>query len=54
VNNGLVVINPEIIANQINTLHDKLAEAKKEGKEILVVCEKKMYAQDLEELSKKL
>jgi hypothetical protein len=35
-------------------LHDKLAEAKKEGKEILVVSEKKMYAQDLEELSKKL
>ena len=54
VNNGLVVINPEIIANQINALHDKLAEAKKEWKEILVVCEKKMYAQDLEELSKKL
>ena len=54
VNNGLVVINPEIIANQINALHDKLAAAKKEGKEILVVCEKKMYAQDLEELSKKL
>ena len=54
VNNGLVVINPEIIANQINALHDKLAAAKKEWKEILVVCEKKMYAQDLEELSKKL
>ena len=54
VTNGLVVINPEIIANQINALHDKLAEAKKEWKEILVVCEKKMYAQDLEELSKKL
>lgn len=53
INNGLVVINPEIIANQINALHDKLAEAKKEGKEIMVVSEKKMYAQDLEELSKK-
>jgi len=52
--NGLVVINPEIIANQINTLRDKLDEAKKEWKEILVVCEKKMYAQDLEDLSKKL
>jgi hypothetical protein len=35
-------------------LHEKLATAKKEGKEILVVCEKKMYAQDLEDLSKKL
>ena len=48
VTNGLVVINPEIIANQINALHEKLAAAKKEWKEILVVCEKKMYAQDLD------
>ena len=32
VTNGLVVINPEIIANQINALHDKLAEAKKRRK----------------------
>ena len=53
VTNGLVVINPEIIAEQINTVHDKLAQAKTEGKEILVVSEKKMYAQDLEDLAKK-
>jgi len=53
VTNGLVVINPEIIAEQINTVQEKLAQAKKEGKEILVVCEKKMYAQDLEDFAKK-
>jgi len=46
-------MNPEIIAQQINTLHEKIAKAKQEGKEILVVSEKKMYAQDLEELAKK-
>ncbi|MDR0283012.1 MAG: 30S ribosomal protein S2 [Candidatus Peribacteria bacterium] len=53
VTNGLVVMNPEIIAQQITTLHDKIAKAKQEGKEILVVSEKKMYAQDLEELANK-
>lgn len=53
ITNWLVIINPEIIANQINALREKLAEAKKEWKEILIVSEKKMYAQDLEELSKK-
>jgi small subunit ribosomal protein S2 len=50
---GLVVINPEVIANQINTLHEYLQEAKKAGKEILVVSEKKMYAQDLADHAKK-
>jgi small subunit ribosomal protein S2 len=49
VTKGLVVINPEVIAEQINTIHERLTQAKQEGKEILVVCEKKMYAQDLEE-----
>jgi len=51
--NGLVILNPEIIAEQINTVQEKLAQAKKEGKEILVACEKKMYAQDLEDFAKK-
>ncbi len=53
VTNGLVILNPEIIAEQINTVQEKLAQAKKDGKEILVACEKKMYAQDLEDFAKK-
>jgi len=53
VTKGLVVINPETIAEQINTVHERLSQAKKEGKEILVVCEKKMYAQEIEEFAKK-
>ncbi|MDR2190682.1 MAG: 30S ribosomal protein S2 [Candidatus Peribacteria bacterium] len=53
VSRGLVIINPEIIATQINTVREALQEAKKAGKEILVVSEKKMYAQDLEDFSKK-
>jgi small subunit ribosomal protein S2 len=53
ISNGLVVINPDIIAQQINNVQKILEEAKKAGKEILVVSEKKMYAQDLENLAKK-
>jgi ribosomal protein S2 len=53
ISNGLVVINPDIIAQQIANVQKILDEAKKAGKEILVVSEKKMYAQDLENLSKK-
>ena len=29
VNKGLVVLNPEIVAEQINNIHDRIAEAKK-------------------------
>ena len=53
VTNGLVVINPDIIAEQMNKVREKIQEAKKAGKEILVVSEKKMYAQDLANFAKK-
>jgi small subunit ribosomal protein S2 len=52
ITHGLVVINPEIIAEQINKVHEKIQEAKKAGKEILVVSEKKMYAGDLTDFAK--
>jgi small subunit ribosomal protein S2 len=53
VTNGVVVINPDIIAEQLETAKKKVAEAKAAGKEILVVCEKKMYASELEALAEK-
>ena len=53
VTNGLVVINPEVIAEQLENAKKKVAEAKAAGKEILVVCEKKMYASELEALAEK-
>lgn len=53
VSKGLVVINPEIVAQQINTIHEKIKKAKESWKEILVVSEKKMYASDLADLVKK-
>ena len=50
VTNGVVVINPEVIAEQLEAAKAQVAAAKAAGKEILVVCEKKMYAEELEAL----
>lgn len=53
VTNGVVVINPEVIAEQLEAAKAQVAAAKAAGKEILVVCEKKMYAEELEALAEK-
>lgn len=53
VTNGVVVINPEAIAEQLEAAKAQVAAAKAAGKEILVVCEKKMYAAELEALAAK-
>ena len=53
VTNGVVVINPESVAQQLEDAKATIQKAKAAGKEILVVCEKKMYAAELEALSKK-
>lgn len=53
VTNGVVVINPEVIAEQLEAAKAQVAAAKSAGKEILVVCEKKMYAEELEALAQK-
>ena len=50
VQNWIVVINPESIVNQIQTAKEKIQKARAEGKNILVVCEKKMYATELAKL----
>lgn len=51
--NGVVVINPESVAQQLEDAKATIQKAKAAGKEILVVCEKKMYAAELEALAKK-
>ena len=53
VTNGVVVINPEAIAEHLEAAKAQVAAAKAAGKEILVVCEKKMYAEELEALAAK-
>ncbi|MCX6824856.1 MAG: 30S ribosomal protein S2 [candidate division SR1 bacterium] len=51
--NNIAVINPEAIIEQIETAKKKIQQAKADGKEILVVSEKKMYADELEKLGEK-
>ena len=53
VTNGVVVINPESVAQQLEDAKATIQKAKAAGKEILVVCEKKMYAAELEALARK-
>lgn len=50
----LVIINPEFIAHQIELAKQKIQKAKAENKTILVVCEKKMYANELAKLCSSL
>ncbi len=54
VTNGVVVIAPELLASQLENAQKKIQEAKKLGKEILMISEKKMYADELSELGDKL
>ena len=51
--NGVVVLNPELVAEHLENAKKKIQEAKAAKKGILVVCEKKMYADELEELGAK-
>lgn len=50
VSNGLVVIDPESIAQQVGVAHQKIQDAKKEGKEVLIISEKKMIADEIAQL----
>ncbi|MDD3262504.1 MAG: 30S ribosomal protein S2 [Candidatus Absconditabacteria bacterium] len=52
--NGVVVISPDAIITQLEAAKEKIQKAKEQGKEILVVSEKKMYAEELEALGAKL
>ena len=52
--NGVTVINPESIVNQLEVAKQKIQKAKAEGKEILVISEKKMFADELEEMGTRL
>jgi len=52
--NGVVVVSPDAIVNQLEAAKERIQKAKQQGKEILVVSEKKMYADELEALWSKL
>ncbi len=50
---NVVVIDPEAIAQQLEHARTKIQEAQTNGQEILIVCEKKMYADELSKLGEK-
>jgi len=49
--NGVVVFNPEIIVEQLENAKARIKKAKDAGKDVLFVCEKKMYAEETEKLA---
>ncbi len=53
IKNGLVIIDPEKIVQQLDNAKAKIQEAKKAGKEILVLCEKSLYTDEIAEMATK-
>lgn len=50
VQNWVVVINPETVVAQLEAAKTRIAELKKEWKQILVICEKSFYREEIEQL----
>lgn len=53
IKNGLVIIDPEKIVTQLEKAKEKFQEAKKAGKEILVICEKSLYTDEIADMATK-
>ena len=51
--NGLVVLNPESIVNQMEAAKEKVQAVKKAKGTILLICEKKMYSDEAKALCEK-
>ena len=51
---GLTILNPEMIAQQLDNAKAKVAKAKAEGKEILVICEKELYVDEVSSTAESL
>lgn len=52
VQNWIVVINPEIIAEQLESAKSLVMKQLENKWQILIICEKSVYSKDLEEISK--
>lgn len=50
IKNGLVIIDPDKIATQLDNAKAKFQEAKKAGKEVLIICEKTLYADEIAQM----
>ncbi len=51
--NNIVVLNPEKVAQQLDNAKKRVQAAQKDGRSILLVCEKKMYADEIKKLWEK-
>ena len=51
--NNVVVLDPELVLQQLDKAKAKVQEVKKSGKDILLVCEKKMYADEIKALGER-
>ena len=51
IRNNMVVLDPEIIAEKLQKAKDRVAGLLKDKKTVLIVCEKKMYADEIEKIS---
>lgn len=54
VKDGIVVINPEMIQAQLESAKEKVSKVRQANKDILVICEKWLYREDIATLSEKL
>lgn len=54
VQNWVAIINPEIIASQLENAKNKIQQLKKENKQILLICEKILYRDEIESLWKEV
>ena len=53
VHNGMVVFNPEVVQTQIDAAKKMFQNVKTANKEILVICEKELYKEEVEALATK-
>lgn len=53
VQNGITIINPEIVAEQLENAKQRVQLALSESKEILIVCEKSVFADQIKSLAEK-
>lgn len=51
ITNGQVIIDPEVIENQLKKAKETFTDAKKANKEVLVICEKELYKEEIEVLA---
>ena len=51
--NNIDVLNPEMILEQQNKAKKKVQDDKKSGQEVLVLCEKNMYATEMKTLGER-